>query len=114
VAKGWVSGGVQELMCLGPFQDADVDEQATMLYVSIAFAFGSPPDVGPSRPNQDVVRGSTTQGGSPMDYGQHATVNQNQHVVTVSTTQGGPPVDYGQQATVNPVNFMVYSEDALE
>ena len=65
------------------------DEQATMLYVSIAFAFGSPPDVGPIRANQHVV-------------------------VRGSTTQGGAPVDYGQQATVNPVNFMVYSEDALE
>ncbi len=87
-----MAGGAQELMWLGPFQDAGVraatgrvpyisqavqevilkalsDEEATMLYASIAFAFGSPPDVGPNRANQHVVGGSITQGGAPMNYG---------------------------------------------
>jgi hypothetical protein len=68
-----------------PIQEAVIralsDEEQTILYACVAYAFGSPPDGG--------VRGSMNPR-PPADT--------------------GIQVDYAQQATANPDNFMVYSD----
>ena len=104
VARMWVAGGAQDLMWLAPINEASVrgaagrapyvpapiqeeviralsDEEQTVLFACVAFAFGSPSDGG--------LRGS----------------------VNPRPTAGtGIQVNYAQQATVNPDNFMVYSD----